>query len=139
MRTDVAPSGTGSLPSVETYAEYDPAGQLALLVHYTDETALELYEITRDSRGNPTRVDTTTGDAGSGDVTTSAVYSYDKVSRIEPGAVPIVDGIASGANAPTIVVNPPTQEQKTGFWLGVLSATLMVLGVVPGPATAPAQ
>ncbi len=87
--TQVAPSGTGDLPtvtyaydpsgrvswvsrqgqagpvptsSVETYAEYDPAGQLALLVHYTDEADLELYEIARDSRGNPTRVDTTTGD-----------------------------------------------------------------------------
>ena len=121
--TQVAPSGTGDLPtvtyaydpsgrvwgvsrqgqagpvptsSVETYAEYDPAGQLALLVHYTDETDLELYEIARDSRGNPTRVDTTVGE-----VTTSALYKYDAVSRLKSECYPTSGDACTGKSPKT--------------------------------------
>ncbi len=116
--TEVVPSGTGSVPtvdygydpsgrvswvsrqgqagpvptsSVDTYAEYDPAGQLALLVHYTDDADLELYDITRDVRGNPIQVDTTTDEG-----TTSALYSYDKVSRLKKECYPTSGDACTG-------------------------------------------
>jgi hypothetical protein len=58
----------GETSAVATDAEYDGAGQLTSLVHWTEGSDLQRYEITRDSRGNPTRVDTTKGA-----VTTSAL------------------------------------------------------------------
>jgi RHS repeat-associated protein len=116
--TAVAPSGTGSVPTVAyeydpsgrvrsvvrqgdtsavaTDAEYDAAGQLALLVHWTDEADLELYEITRDTRGNPTQVDTTTDG-----VSTSALYTYDVVSRLKSECYPATGGVCTGKSPRT--------------------------------------
>ncbi len=69
--------------------------------------------VTSDSRGNPTRVDTTTGD-----VTTSALYSYDKVSRIKTECYP-TSGDACTAKSPKTsytydkVGNRATQSVRT--------------------------
>jgi RHS repeat-associated protein len=116
--TAVAPSGTGSVPTVEyaydpsgrvrsvvrqgetsavkTDAEYDGAGQLTSLVHWTDEADLESYDITRDSRGNPTRVDTTTGE-----VSMSALYTYDVVSRLKSECYPATGAVCTARSPKT--------------------------------------
>jgi len=107
--TGVTPSGTGSVPAVTygydpaglvstvtregstpvtTSAVYDGAGQLTSLEHSTAESVLESYAITRDTRGNPTQVVTTTA-AG----VTSALYSYDAVSRLRTECYPVTGDV----------------------------------------------
>jgi RHS repeat-associated protein len=69
---------------------------LTLLVHWTDESDLQRYDITRDSRGNPTRVDTTTGA-----VTTSALYTYDVVSRLKSECYPATGEVCTAKSPRT--------------------------------------
>ena len=45
---------------VTTAAVYDAAGQLSSLQNSSTSGVLDAYGITRDVRGNPTQVDTTT-------------------------------------------------------------------------------
>jgi len=113
--TTVTPSGTGTIPAVAygydpsgrvttvkrqgpsavtSSAIYDAAGQLSSLQHSTTAGVLEGYAITRDTRGNPTRVDTTTGSG-----TTTALYTYDVVSRLSSECYP-VSGATCVAKAP---------------------------------------
>jgi RHS repeat-associated protein len=95
----VTPSGTGNVPAVDyaydpagrvatltrqgaatrttTAAVYDGAGQLTTLTHAAGGSVLNAYEITRDVRGNPTKLTTATGGA-----TASTLFGYDAVSRL---------------------------------------------------------
>jgi RHS repeat-associated protein len=86
----------GETSSVATDAEYDGAGQLTLLVHFTDEADLEVYEITRDTRGNPTEVTTTTDG-----VSTSALYTYDVVSRLKSECYPATGAVCTARSPKT--------------------------------------
>jgi len=102
----------GSTP-VTTSVVYDAAGQLASLQHSTSAGVLEAYGITRDTRGNPTRVDTTTGD-----VTTSALYTYDAVSRLRSECYPATGDVCvakSPRNAYTydLVGNRTSETSRT--------------------------
>ncbi|NYI41875.1 RHS repeat-associated core domain-containing protein [Demequina lutea] len=132
--TAVAPSGTGSVPAVNygydpsgrvstvtrqgstpvtTAAVYDAAGQLASLSHATAAGVLEAYGITRDTRGNPTQVDTTTASG-----TTSALYTYDAVSRLRSECYPATGDVCTGKsprNAYTydLVGNRATETSRT--------------------------
>jgi|GEM_PF-841583 len=113
--TTVTPSGTGSVPAVTygydpaglvstvtregstpvtTSAVYDGAGQLSSLQHSTTAGVAQGFAITRDTRGNPTRVDTTTASG-----TTSALYTYDVVSQLASECYP-VSGEACVAKSP---------------------------------------
>ena len=103
--TTVTPSGTGNVPPVTyaydpsgrvstvtrggstpvtTTAVFDGAGQLSSLQHSTTAGVAQGYAITRDTRGNPTRVDTTTATG-----TTTALYTYDAVSRLRSECYPV--------------------------------------------------
>jgi RHS repeat-associated protein len=82
--------------SVHPVVRGDAAGQLTSLVHWTEGSDLQRYDITRDSRGNPTRVDTTTGA-----VTTSALYTYDVVSRLKSECYPATGGVCTAKSPKT--------------------------------------
>jgi len=137
--TAVTPSGTGSVPAVTyaydpsgrvstvkrqsqtpvtTGAVYDAAGQLTSLSHSSTSGVLDGYGITRDTRGNPTQVDTTTGGAGGGSTVTSALYTYDAVSRLRTECYPATGAVCvakSPRNAYTydLVGNRATETSRT--------------------------
>lgn len=97
--TSVTPSGAGSVPAVEyaydpagqvttttrqgssvpitTAVEYDAAGQVTSLTHSAGSSVLTAFDVTRDLRGYPTRVATTTGAS-----TSLALYVYDAAGRL---------------------------------------------------------
>ncbi len=137
--TAVTPSGTGNIPAVTygydasgrvttvtregppsptpsvktTSAVYDAAGQLSSLQHSTTAGVAQGYAIARDTRGNPTQVDTTTA-AG----TTSALYTYDAVSRLRAECYPVTGEVCvakSPRNAYTYdkVGNRATETART--------------------------
>jgi|GEM_PF-3574970 len=137
--TTVTPSGTGSVPAVTyaydpsgrvstvkrqsqtpvtTAAVYDAAGQLTSLSHSSTSGVLDGYGITRDVRGNPTQVDTTTGGAGGGSTVTSSLYTYDAVSRLRTECYPVTGAVCtakSPRNAYTydLVGNRATETART--------------------------
>jgi len=92
---------------------YDAAGQLTSLSHSSTSGVLDGYGITRDVRGNPTQVDTTTGS-----VTTSSLYTYDAVSRLRTECYPVT-GVACTAKSPRnaytydLVGNRATESART--------------------------
>ena len=133
--TTVTPSGTGSLPSIQydydqsgrvstvtragvstpttTAMSYDGAGQMTSLTHSAASTALDEYDITRDTRGNPTKVATSAAGA-----TTTALYGYDTVSRLTSECYPTT-GVSCTGTSPNksytydTVGNRKTQSART--------------------------
>jgi RHS repeat-associated protein len=91
----------GETSAVATDAEYDGAGQLTSLVHWTEGSDLQRYEITRDSRGNPTEVTTTTGGGSTGAASTSTLYTYDVVSRLKSECYPATGGVCTAKSPRT--------------------------------------
>jgi RHS repeat-associated protein len=90
-----------------------PSGKAGTGQHATTSGVLEAYGITRDTRGNPTQVDTTTS-AG----TTSALYTYDTVSRLRSECYPATGAVCT-AKAPRnaytydLVGNRTTETART--------------------------
>ena len=96
-----------------TAAVYDAVGQLSSLQHSTTAQVAQGYAITRDTRGNPAQVDTTTS-AG----TTSALYTYDVVSRLASECYPVTGDVCvakSPRNAYTydLVGNRAAETSRT--------------------------
>jgi len=91
----------------------DAGGQLSSLQHSTTVGVAQGYAITRDTRGNPTQVDTTTS-AG----TTSALYTYDAASWLRSECYPAT-GTACVAKSPRnvythdLVGNRVTETSRT--------------------------
>jgi RHS repeat-associated protein len=128
--TTVTPSGAGDLPMVEygydpsgrvstvarggvsmptsTAAMYDGAGQLTSLIHSMDSTVVEGYEITRDTRGNPTKVTTTAGAT-----TSSALYGYDAVSRLTSECYPTTGATCTSTAPRTSYIYDKVDNRKT--------------------------
>jgi RHS repeat-associated protein len=112
--TTVTPSGAGNVPTVDygydssgrmstvtregvspptsTAVLYDSAGQLTSLTHSAASSVVDGYDVTRDSRGNPTKVTTTAAGAS-----TSALYGYDAVSRLTSECYPTTGGSCTSA------------------------------------------
>ena len=133
--TTVIPSGAGNVPTVDygydpsgrmstvtregvstptsTAVLYDNAGQLTSLTHSTASSVLDGYDVTRDTRGNPTKVTTTAAGAS-----TSALYGYDAVSRLTSECYPTTGGSCTSAAPKTSysydkVGNRKTQSART--------------------------
>lgn len=96
-----------------TAAVYDSAGQLTSLTHSKASSVLDGYDITRDTRGNPTKVTMTAAGA-----TTTALYGYDALSRVTSECYPTA-GASCTSTAPSTtytydkVGNRKTQAART--------------------------
>ena len=73
---------------------YDGAGQMTSLTHSAASTVLDGYDITRDTRGNPTKVATSAAGA-----TTTALCGYDTVSRLTSECYPAT-GVSCTSTSP---------------------------------------
>ena len=87
---------------------YDSAGQLTSLTHSTASSVLDGYAITRDTRGNPTKVTTTAAGA-----TTSAEYGYDTVSRLTSECYPTTGGSCTSTSPKTSYTYDKVGNRKT--------------------------
>jgi RHS repeat-associated protein len=127
--TTVTPSPSSGLPPIEygydpsgrvstvtrpgvsaplfTGVLYDRAGQVAGLAHATS-SLLEEYDITRDTRGNPTKVTTTAAGA-----TTSALYGYDTVSRLTSECYPTAGDSCTSKSPRTSYTYDKVGNRKT--------------------------
>jgi len=127
---NLTPSGTGDLPAINygydpsgrisnvtrggqgastsTLSTYDGAGQLTSLTHSIDSSVLDAYDITRDTRGNPTKVKTTA--AG---VTNFALYGYDSVSRLTSECYPTAGATCANTAPKTSYTYDKVGNRKT--------------------------
>ena len=144
--TAVTPSGVGNLPVVaygydpsgrttsitrgsgatatSTGVTYDGAGQVTAWTNTAGATVVSGYVLGHDTRGNTTKVATTTVDANGAPVTSATYYAYDSNNRISRECWPTGGGsCVSGSDDAVYTYNTTGTRKSVVTTIGGASST----------------